>query len=363
MKVTFSARSVRGTLQAVTGLGLFLLLTSSIAQAQLTKFVVQNGAAAPALDNLRLELAQQLGFFRDEGIDVEIRYGRGAALAAQMVGNGQADIGVITYEPPIIGYEKGLRGKFIYSTTSTVIYYVGLPAESAIHGVEDLRGKKIGVASLGSAAVTVTNAMLRSAGVQPSEVTFLPVGAGDLASAALRSGNVDALALWDGAYAAMESAGMKLRFLHYAKLAGGGNAGLFVSDQLLSEKRDALKRFTRAWTKATVFALANPDAAMQIFWKVHPGTRPLGDDADALRKGGIQMQFVLRTFQTDDLPVKKYGYISPEHFQRYVDVLFDEGLITKKPPVDALITDEFIDFANDFDHSAVQQMAQQYKVR
>ena len=116
------------------------------------------------------------------------------------------------------------------------------------------------MASFGSAAVPVVRSIQRSGGIEPQTDTILPVGVMDQAMAALRSGNEEALGLYDGIYFALKRAGVKLRYLKHPTLANFGNTGLFASDETVKSKKDDLCKFGRAFAKATLFATTNPEA-------------------------------------------------------------------------------------------------------
>lgn len=324
---------------------------------ELKKLVVQNGAAAPALDTARLDVAKSLGFFAQEGLDVQIRYGAGAGLAAQLTANNQVDVSVITYEPIIIGHGKGLNGRIFYQTTSRLIYYIAVLEDSSINTAADLKGKKIGVVSLGSAATTVSKSILRSAGLTAADATFLPAGFGDQAANALRSGQVDALALWDGGYASMVSSGMKLRFIRHPKLLDGGNAGLFASDQTIAQRADDLRKFARAYTKATIFMEANPDAAIRIFWKANPGARRAGDEAEVMRRARAEFDFIAPTF---DAP-QGYGHIQEGLFAKYIEMLNQEGEVADVPPVSAFVNRDLLTLSDQVKAAEVEALAKQWK--
>lgn len=347
-------RSLGAVFAAITLL--FVGVGSGVA-AEPRKIVVQNGAAAPALDTARLDIAKELGFFRDEGLDVEIRYGAGAALAAQLTANDKIDLSVITYEPVIVGYDKGIRGKFFYQTTSRVIYYIAVPEESPIKTAKDLAGRKIGVVGLGSAAVTVAKSIARSAGVSPDDVTFLPVGFGDQAASALRGNRVDGLALWDGGYAPLISSGMKLRFIRHPKLVDGGNAALFASDKTIAERKDDLARFARAYTKASIFAQANPEAAIKLFWKANPGAKRQGDEAEAMRRARIEMDFVVETFGGST----KAGHVNKKLFDAYAETILEDQPGAKPPTSAMLVTDDLLGLSDRVDAAAVQAAAKAWK--
>jgi NitT/TauT family transport system substrate-binding protein len=347
----------RGLRILFAAMAMLLLGGGADLHAQGRKVVVQNGAAAPALDTARLDIAKELGFFREEGLDVEIRYGAGAALAAQLTANDKIDLSVITYEPVIVGYDKGIRGKFFYQTTSRVIYYIAVPEESPIKTAADLAGRKIGVVGLGSAAVTVAKSIARGAGVSPDNLTFLPVGFGDQAASALRGNRVDVLALWDGGYAPLISSGMKLRFIRHPKLVDGGNAALFASDKTIAERKEDLQRFARAFTKASVFAQSNPEAAIKLFWKANPGAKRQGDEAEAMRRARIEMDFVVETFGGSGKP----GHVNRKLFDAYAETILEDQPGAKPPTAAELVTDDLLALSDGVNTAAVEAAAKTWK--
>ena len=126
------------------GLGLMLaacLAPSDAAQAQ-TKLVEQAGYPAPDLSNILNLIAEQVGFFKEEGLQVEVRFSTGGPQATQITASGGADVGQVTQEPAIEGYDKGIRGKMFYTQFTRLIYHVAVPADSAIKSIADLRARR-----------------------------------------------------------------------------------------------------------------------------------------------------------------------------------------------------------------------------
>lgn len=340
-----------------------VLSTAGELRAAERKVVVQGGSPAPNLGYVQLYIAQEAGFFKEEGLEVSVQYGQGAFLAMQLAATGKVDIAQGSIEPVILGYEKGLRGKFFYQYNTRLIYYVGVPADGSLQTVADLRGKRIGVPNLGTAIIPVVRSQLKDAGVPVDQVTFLPVGIGEQAATALRAGQVDALGLWDPAFAALESTGMKFRYFVHPKLRDVGNAGYFASDGFLKENPDVVRRFARAVAKGTVFAFASPEAAVRIFWKVSPAARGGGNESEALSKAADELRFVFKGFSIEGSRVKKYGHVEAEGWQRYFDVLQAEGFLKVKPPINDVLTNAHVDFANEFDVEAVKGIAKKWSAK
>jgi NitT/TauT family transport system substrate-binding protein len=343
-------------------LGIVLLAAiSSPAQAAERRIVIQGASPAPNLGYTAMYVAQEMGFFKQQGLDVSFEYSQGGFMAIQLVAGGKADVTSNTVEPLILGYSKGIRAKAFYRYNTRLLFYIGVPVNSPIKTVADLRGKKVGTFSMGSAIVPVVRSHLKLAGVPPDQVTILPVGIGDQAAAALSSGKVDVLALWDPAFAALETSGLKFRYLVHPELKDVGNGGYFASDSFISANPEAVRGFARGVAMGTVFAMANPEAAVRIFWKVSPAARGGGSEQEALAKAIYQLNYILGGFSIKDSPVKKYGYIDMDGWRHYMDVLQSEGFLKEKPPVEQIATNAFIEYANNFDVEAVKTLARNWK--
>ena len=323
-----------------------------------TKLVLQSGSSAPSMEQIALVVAEQAGYFKGENVELKIQYANGASMAAQLVATNSADIGSITLEPVITGYQNGIRGKFFYGTTNRLIYYIGVPQDSGIKTAADLKGKKLGVASMGSSSLVVAQSILREAGVPKEAVTIVPVGGGASAMAALSAKQVDAVSLWHSAYGALEKSGMKLNYIAHPTVAGVGNDGFFTSQQTLATKKDALAGFSRAIAKASVFLAVNPEAAIRMYWKYNPGAKVGDNDADALAKGVTELRYYAESVKRQP---KAYGSYDLQGVQRYQQVFKDEGRLPEVIPADQLIDSSLLPRANDFDIAAVEAQARNWK--
>src|SRR5207244_13599870 len=92
------------------------------------------------------------------------------------------------------------------------IYGISVLAESAVRSIPELKGKKIGVASMGSSAVPVVRALFARNGMDPDKDAQIVVAGEAAQAAALARGKQgDALALYDTMFALVENAGVPLR--------------------------------------------------------------------------------------------------------------------------------------------------------
>jgi NitT/TauT family transport system substrate-binding protein len=349
-----------------TGLTLGLVLGACLtladaAEAQ-TKLVLQAGFPAPDLSNILNLIADRVGFAKEEGLQVEVRFSSGGPQAAQITASGGADVGQFTQEPAIAGYDKGIRGKIFYTQFTRLIYHIAVPADSPIQSIADLKGKKIGVSNMASASLVVARSALRHYKVPIEADTFRPVGVGDGAAAALRTGQVQALSMWTAAYASMMRAGIPFRFLYHPTVAEIGSGGFFASEKTLAEKRETLIKFGRVQAKATVFILENPEATLRIYWKANPaGRSKAATDEEAMKLGLLEMSTLRPLYSREKQADKRYGFVDMAGIQTYVDMFRDEGVIARSIPASELVTNEFIGQINNFDLAKVRARARDWK--
>ena len=148
---------------------------------------------------LPLTIAERLGYFKEEGLDVEIVDFAGGAKALQAVVGGSADVVSGAFEHTIGLQAKGQRYQefVLQGRAPQIVLVVSNKTMPGFKSVADLKGKKIGVTAPGSSTNMMANFVLAKAGLKPSDVSFIGVGASAGAVAAMRSGQIDAMANLD----------------------------------------------------------------------------------------------------------------------------------------------------------------------
>jgi NitT/TauT family transport system substrate-binding protein len=148
---------------------------------------------------LPLTIAEQRGFFKDEGLEVEIADFAGGARALQAVVGGSADVVSGAFEHNINMQAKGqpMRAFVLMGRAPQIVLAVSTKTMPNYKTVADLKGKKIGVTAPGSSTSIMSNFVLTKAGIKASDVSYVGVGASQGAVAALRSGQIDAISNLD----------------------------------------------------------------------------------------------------------------------------------------------------------------------
>jgi NitT/TauT family transport system substrate-binding protein len=158
---------------------------------------------------LPLTIAEQLKYFKDEGLDVEIVDFAGGAKALQAVVGGSADVVSGAFEHTLNMQAKGqpMRAFVLQGRAPQIVLGVGTKAVPNYKTIADLRGKKIGVTAPGSSTNILANYVLGKAGVKPNEVSIIGVGASQGAVAALRAGQIDAISNLDPVITILQRSG------------------------------------------------------------------------------------------------------------------------------------------------------------
>jgi NitT/TauT family transport system substrate-binding protein len=148
---------------------------------------------------LPLTIAEQLGYFKDEGLDLKIVDFSGGSQALRALVGGSADVVSGAFEHTLNMQPKGqwLRAVVLMGRAPQIVLGVNPKTMPNFKTVADLKGKKIGVTAPGSSTNVMANFVLAKAGIKPNEVSIIGVGAGAGAVAALRAGQIDALANLD----------------------------------------------------------------------------------------------------------------------------------------------------------------------
>ncbi|EXG82540.1 ABC transporter substrate-binding protein [Cryptosporangium arvum] len=294
------------------------------------------------------------GFYQEEGLKVTTNLFPSATQAAQQVAGGGADVGLMTVEPVAIGHDKDLDLAYFSSYWPKWIYSLQVPEGSDVKSIADLKGKKIGVTAVASSGATFARTAMKLNGMSENDASLVPIGAGPQQINAIKSGQVDALALWDIQYQSVKNAGITLTPLPVTETADAWGGGFATTRKNLGAKKDVLERFGRAVAKAFAFSKANPEAAVRDLWKLHPETRGSGSEAKALADGVKVLQVRLEGQGFDD---KTLGRIDEAAFTRSLDFLASADLIKKFPAKD-VYTDELFTAFNNFSYEDVVKRAE-----
>jgi NitT/TauT family transport system substrate-binding protein len=158
---------------------------------------------------LPLTIAESLGYFKAEGLEIQIVDFAGGSQALRAVVGGSADVVSGAFEHTLLMQSKGqhLRAFALQGRAPQIVFAVNRKAMPNFKSVADLKGRKIGVTAPGSSTNVMANFVLAKAGLKPTDVSFIGVGATSAAIAAVRQGQIDALSHLDPVITILERAG------------------------------------------------------------------------------------------------------------------------------------------------------------
>jgi sulfonate transport system substrate-binding protein len=147
-------------------------------------------------------LAEELGFYKDEGLDVELQDHQGGSKALQAIVGGSADVVSGFYDHTI---QMAAEGRQFIAFVS-MLRFPGLvlvtspQAANAVTKIEDLKGRVAGVTTAGSSSQMLLTGLLQRHGVAPGSVSITAIGSASTAIAAVEHGKVDAGMIADPAF-------------------------------------------------------------------------------------------------------------------------------------------------------------------
>lgn len=268
-----------------------------------------------------LYIAQEQGFFKDEGLDVTIKAGaQDTSQNAPSVINDEAQFAMTDSSGFIKGAASGLPIQIVsdlQASTTAAAASDGLivPAGSAITSFADVEGKTIALPALGGTLQFICQYSAEQAGADPSKINFVALPLTSLVDA-VQKGQVDAAYVFATFLDAAKAAGMSAIGEGTNALPGLPQALLFSSTSYLDKNADTAKKFVAAVSKAIDYANSNPDAVRAV------DTKYTELPADYIK--GRTIQPFAAGIDTDS-------------FSTIVSGMKDYGLIDKEPDAASLV--------------------------
>ena len=216
---------------------------------------------------LPLFVAVHRGFFKDEGLDIELprlipAMAQNALLAGEVQYHGLADSGLRLAA-------RGLPLKAIFYGADKPMYY--LVAQKEIRSVAELKGKRVGVSQFGGTSDLAARLALKHYGVEPEkDALLIQIGAEGTRMAALRAGSVSAIIVPVPAVAVLKREGYnEVSFV--GDVVEFASNGYSTTDQRIKEHPQEVKKVVRALYRGLRYAKENPEGTIGVIqkeWKV-----------------------------------------------------------------------------------------------
>ena len=254
----------------------------SVAQAPRRTLVIGMPVTPPNLPHLGVYVAKDLGYFDEEGINLELAAFESDLQSLRGGVSGSVDILGASSEPVINAISRGakIRSIFSYAHRLTVV----MAAQESIRRPADLRGKNLGIQEVGAFREVMTRAVLHSAGLTQQDVNYVPVSSAGYITALIGNKIDTAILHIDQAYMARTKKASLHPLVPLWEIMPSYWYGTFsTTEELLRKDSDLLARAVAAIIKAHRFMYRNKERTLDLASK-HTGypKEVLGPAYDAL---------------------------------------------------------------------------------
>lgn len=304
-------------------------------------------------------VAQHLGFWEEEGLDVTIvGLSSGSAGAIQQLVAGNGDISnespQVVFDAIEEGFGDELRiiGTWLYEQPFSVRTY----PDSDIDSIEDLEGKTIGVSESAGGEVTLLEATLKLYNITDYEL--LPIGDGSPQTIqALENREVDAYSTAAKDFLGIEADGVELKLVTIPEWEDLTANVFTAKTEFLENNREAVVGYLRGLAKATLFAFENTQAAVDITASYQEEGVP-----DYLVQGWVE-QTLDQSVPLDMIEAGTPFQTPRSQLQEFLDFYKQAGAIGEDVEIELgdYMDEDLAGEAGDFDMDAVREFAAEYQ--
>jgi NitT/TauT family transport system substrate-binding protein len=279
-----------------------------------------------------IQLAKGKGYFTAAGLDVGFAVGRGGVDVAKQVGAGNAPLGGIVADAPIVVRQNGVPIRIVALFGGKGFMQLVVREDSGITKPIDLKGKTISVMSYQDTTYYALLGLLASAGLTQNDVNIEaagPVGVWQ----ALATGTSVAMAGVPDWIPPVQAAGVKVRILPTDEFFPHMAQAVAASDDTIKEKPALVRAFVQAALHGMKDIMDDPDKAAADFVGFVPEWQG--------KEGGVKAAF--NYYATLVYPGQKVlGAVDVDRLTKLQDFYLAKGIIRQKTPVDELYTNEFV---------------------
>ena len=276
-----------------------------------------------------LTLAKEAGIFKKHGLDIEASSIDGSARLHQAMVAGSIDI-ALGAGTDIAFIAKGSPEKGVgVMATEPLNMALVVRNDEPIKSVADLKGKTIGVTSVGSLTDWFARQInFREGWSEAQGAKIAALGSADGTRSALIAGNIDALVgSVEGGLTLEASDRGRVLFTFADFVKPFITHAIYARNALIASHPDALRRFLKGWYETVAFAKAHKADTLRI-------TKPLLNAPESVASKVFDIEMPM--FPTD-------GHYDPKALAVVVKSLVDTGQMDAKTDVSALITEKFLD--------------------
>jgi NitT/TauT family transport system substrate-binding protein len=322
--------SVRISLAVLLLLGAALLQAPATFAAETITYLFPAPPSLPAFAPIRL--AKGKGYFAEAGIDVNFAVARGGVDVAKQVGAGNAPLGGIVADAPIMVRQNGVPIKMVAVFGGRGFMQLVVREDSGITKPADLKGKTISVMSFQDTTYYALLGLLASVGLTPDDLNIQSAGPSGVWEF-VATGKAAGMAGVPDWIPPVEAAGVKVRVIPSDTFFPHMAQAIAVSDSVIKERPELVGKFVKAALHGMKDVMDDPAKASDDFITFVPEWQ--GKEAT--------VKTALNYYATLVYPgQKRLGEIDVERLGNLQDFYLAKGIIQRKSPVEELYTNAFI---------------------
>ena len=326
--------------------------SSTSSGKQLKEITMLFARQAPDSDYAPLFAPVTLGYFAQEGLKVNFQYTSGSPEVVKLLNAGQGDVGMPGADATMIARVAGADIQDYFTSDQKLIYAFGGVAGKGVHTPADLKGKKVGVLSLQASPTYLMKAIASRAGLDPNrDVSFLPLGVGAQAVAAVKQGRVDAVAYHDTQLLQFREEGINIDFFPTPAFDSFFTTMVTARTSMFKDSPETLVGFARALAKGTIYCLENPEAGLRAAAKAVPALNTDTETKLALLKER-NLKKILPSEANDTV-----GWNSNARYSQFAAFLVQQGVVKESPRLAESWNGTLLDEINKFDKEKIKASA------
>jgi NitT/TauT family transport system substrate-binding protein len=277
-----------------------------------------------------LYVADAMGFFADEGLELDWQYGSADDIMVLLATNERPIISTSGGDV-LLARGQGLPVMYFYQWHNRDNYAIFSLAEKGIVEPADLVGKSIGVPFLAGGNYLGLQATLWAEGISETDMTVQAIGFTQIASVA--EGVVDAaVGVVYNEPNILTAAGHELNVIETNDYQPLVSSGFAVNEEFMRDNPDIVQGFANAFTNGLAYTIENPWEAFKISLDYVPETNAEGE----LTRLG-QLQSGIQCCDGGRL-----GFSDPAVWQTMSQFLLDTGWLAEELDVSQVFTNEFV---------------------
>jgi NitT/TauT family transport system substrate-binding protein len=303
---------------------LFLLWLLLYASPGVSDARITIGLSSVNIAFLPVYVAQEKGFFKDEGLDVQFVMFNAGSTNLQSLMGGDIQMMGSAFVETLGGRSAGFDIKNFWGICNLMPFE--LYSNTNFRSMKEAKGKRFAISRFGSLTDFLTRATLQHHGVDPKDVTILQIGSTPARFAALSAGAVDASVVWFPVTEIAKGQGFRKLFDLKEMFPEWPYETFAARETWLSKERADVIKFLRAYQRGVKHTWDNKDdavRAMRKYVKIDPAFAPAGYDE-----------------YRESFPLN--GQIAEKVIPVVIDEEFRTGRLKRKLTVDEMVDRTFI---------------------